>query len=310
MADHRTARGGAAEGLATHPDPTRRAPGARFREGETFAPKQAAAGQFLSPWAPALCRRRRSSPTETNTSSGRGSGSAKGWGRDGGGADAARGGRGAGPAPGAGPRRRAPRGRGAEGERAGRARRGAELAARGARPPGPPSRGRAGPARSARAFEVADEGRRSRSRRRRPPGESPNPPRAMSRRAPRAGPRSGQRSAGAPARPVAAARLSDDWVSGWRTDDSGWQKCRLLLRRAVAGERFRLEFFVPPKVSASPDQGCDCGVWSPWLRALTDRDSWLPPPQVENGAEYILETIDSLQKHSWVADIQGCVDPG
>ena len=35
-----------------------------------------------------------------------------------------------------------------------------------------------------------------------------------------------------------------------------------------------------------------------------------PPPQVENGAEYILETIDSLQKHSWVADIQGCVDPG
>lgn len=39
-------------------------------------------------------------------------------------------------------------------------------------------------------------------------------------------------------------------------------------------------------------------------------DSWPPRPQVENGAEYILETIDSLQKHSWVADIQGCVDPG
>lgn len=32
--------------------------------------------------------------------------------------------------------------------------------------------------------------------------------------------------------------------------------------------------------------------------------------QVENGAEYILETIDSLQKHSWVADIQDCIDPG
>ncbi|OWK10902.1 hypothetical protein Celaphus_00007213, partial [Cervus elaphus hippelaphus] len=32
--------------------------------------------------------------------------------------------------------------------------------------------------------------------------------------------------------------------------------------------------------------------------------------KVENGAEYILETIDSLQKHSWVADIQGCADPG
>uniref|UniRef100_A0A8C5WVI1 SH2 domain-containing protein n=1 Tax=Laticauda laticaudata TaxID=8630 RepID=A0A8C5WVI1_LATLA len=32
--------------------------------------------------------------------------------------------------------------------------------------------------------------------------------------------------------------------------------------------------------------------------------------KVENGAEYILETIDSLQKHSWVADIQDCIDPG
>ncbi|KAK2117279.1 SH2B adapter protein 2 [Saguinus oedipus] len=35
-----------------------------------------------------------------------------------------------------------------------------------------------------------------------------------------------------------------------------------------------------------------------------------PRREVENGAEYILETIDSLQKHSWVADIQGCVNPG
>ena len=33
-------------------------------------------------------------------------------------------------------------------------------------------------------------------------------------------------------------------------------------------------------------------------------------PQVENGGEYILETIDSLQKNSWVADIQDCIDPG
>lgn len=32
--------------------------------------------------------------------------------------------------------------------------------------------------------------------------------------------------------------------------------------------------------------------------------------QVENGGEYILETIDSLQKNSWVADIQDCIDPG
>lgn len=36
---------------------------------------------------------------------------------------------------------------------------------------------------------------------------------------------------------------------------------------------------------------------------------WLLP-QVENGGEYILETIDSLQKNSWVADIQDCIDPG
>uniref|UniRef100_A0A673XCB7 SH2B adapter protein 2-like n=1 Tax=Salmo trutta TaxID=8032 RepID=A0A673XCB7_SALTR len=32
--------------------------------------------------------------------------------------------------------------------------------------------------------------------------------------------------------------------------------------------------------------------------------------KVENGGEYILETIDSLQKNSWVADIQDCMDPG
>lgn len=48
---------------------------------------------------------------------------------------------------------------------------------------------------------------------------------------------------------------------------------------------------------------------SPWERD-EPLDSQRRPPQVENGAEYILETIDSLQKHSWVADIQGCVDPG
>ncbi|XP_044531567.1 SH2B adapter protein 2 [Gracilinanus agilis] len=50
------------------------------------------------------------------------------------------------------------------------------------------------------------------------------------------------------------------------------------------------------------------------LRTLTNPQEGPPSDPmmrlVENGAEYILETIDSLQKHSWVADIQDCTDPG
>lgn len=49
--------------------------------------------------------------------------------------------------------------------------------------------------------------------------------------------------------------------------------------------------------------------WGGW-RDPSTADTVLHHPQVENGAEYILETIDSLQKHSWVADIQDCIDPG
>lgn len=45
---------------------------------------------------------------------------------------------------------------------------------------------------------------------------------------------------------------------------------------------------------------------TPWC---VSSELWLLP-QVENGGEYILETIDSLQKNSWVADIQDCIDPG
>lgn len=59
------------------------------------------------------------------------------------------------------------------------------------------------------------------------------------------------------------------------------------------------------------------GKWASWhvlypdgvLWTVCDLSVWLLP-QVENGGEYILETIDSLQKNSWVADIQDCIDPG
>ncbi|NXJ90283.1 SH2B2 protein, partial [Corythaixoides concolor] len=91
---------------------------------------------------------------------------------------------------------------------------------------------------------------------------------------------------------------------------SQWQKCRLLLRKAVKveGERFLLEFYVPPK-------GDPAGLWTVLYPEgvagpPAQPDAVLRCFQVENGAEYILETIDSLQKHSWVADIQDCIDPG
>lgn len=50
-------------------------------------------------------------------------------------------------------------------------------------------------------------------------------------------------------------------------------------------------------------------TWCIEQSSVYDCSVWLLP-QVENGGEYILETIDSLQKNSWVADIQDCIDPG
>lgn len=66
---------------------------------------------------------------------------------------------------------------------------------------------------------------------------------------------------------------------------------------------------------AAGECGAPAGLWGvlcPGVggRTLAQPDTVPHCLQVENGAEYILETIDSLQKHSWVADIQDCIDPG
>ncbi|KAL0994452.1 hypothetical protein UPYG_G00122450 [Umbra pygmaea] len=98
-----------------------------------------------------------------------------------------------------------------------------------------------------------------------------------------------------------------------------WQKCRLLLRRmggrgqSTDGEGgFLLEFYVPPKSSkpkVSVPLTAIVEVRTTMPLEMPDRDNTFVL-KVENGGEYILETLDSLQKHSWVADIQDCIDPG
>ncbi|XP_061638105.1 SH2B adapter protein 2 isoform X3 [Phyllopteryx taeniolatus] len=94
-----------------------------------------------------------------------------------------------------------------------------------------------------------------------------------------------------------------------------WQKCRLLLRKSKRDEgpeRFLLEFYVPPKSSkakVSIPLTAIVEVRTTMPLEMPDKDNTFVL-KVENGGEYILETIDSLQKNSWVADIQDCIDPG
>uniref|UniRef100_G3RLC3 SH2 domain-containing protein n=1 Tax=Gorilla gorilla gorilla TaxID=9595 RepID=G3RLC3_GORGO len=96
--------------------------------------------------------------------------------------------------------------------------------------------------------------------------------------------------------------VADDAAAG-SGGSAQWQKCRLLLRRAVAEERFRLEFFVPPKASRPK-------VSIP-LSAIIEVRTTMPLEMPEKDNTFVLKVRPStlLQKHSWVADIQGCMSP-
>ncbi|RXM32769.1 SH2B adapter protein 1 [Acipenser ruthenus] len=116
--------------------------------------------------------------------------------------------------------------------------------------------------------------------------------------------------------------------SGGRTGGSGgqtgskarWQKCRLILRSdgragatspipTLGPQGCLLEFFVPPKAS-KPRVTIFC---SSIVDARTTTPLEMPDKEntfvlkMQSSVEYILETADSLQMKSWLADIQQCI---
>ncbi|XP_069508267.1 SH2B adapter protein 1 isoform X2 [Ambystoma mexicanum] len=103
--------------------------------------------------------------------------------------------------------------------------------------------------------------------------------------------------------------VADDQSSG----RARWQKCRLLLRKAgkLEGNGYLLEFYIPPKatkarVSLLCSSIIDVRTTTPL--EMPDKENTFIL-KLENSLEYILETVDSMQMRSWLADIQGCISP-